>query len=524
MAFLLPHSVRRSAERHPRSLAFKFERSELDYAQLERCSNGLARLLVESGVKRHDRVGLFMPKCMEMPIAVYGVMKAGAAYVPLDPQAPASRVRAMIADCGIRHLLTQPSMRRVLGDVLSAPTTVEHVIGMPADAPLAMSCAAWETVYAAAADEPPDVRILEDDLAYIIYTSGSTGAPKGIMHAHRSGLAFARLSAALYGLRNGDRLSNHPPLHSDMSTFDFFSGPLAGASTIIIPEEYTKLPASLSQLVQDEALTVWYSVVSALIQLSTRGVLESRDLSSLRWVLFCGEPMPAKSLRMLMERLPRARFSNVYGPAEVNQCTYYNVPEPPRNDAESVPIGHVWGNTEDLVIDADDALVAPGEVGELVIRSATMMRGYWNRADLNERAYYCRTALPGYEQRFYRTGDLVRLGADGEYRFLGRKDRQIKTRGHRVELDEVEAALCAHDAVEEAAAFAVPDSEIGNRIEAAVVLAPDANIDAAGLRTYIKAQLPGYALPGKLVIVATLPRTPTGKIDRPRLARSALAE
>ena len=429
----------------------------------------------------------------------------------------------MIRDCEIRHLVSEPSKRRAVEELLVGDTTVECVIGMQGGDGLAATGVPWDEVFALTGEQAPDLRILEDDLAYIIYTSGSTGTPKGIMHAHRSGLAFARLSARTYDVRPGDRLSNHPPLHSDMSTFDFFAGPLGGATTVIIPEEHTKLPASLSKLIQDERLTIWYSVASALVQLSTRGVLDARDLSSLRWVMFCGEPMPAKNLRMLMEALPGARFSNVYGPAEVNQCTYYHVPHPPRDDAESIPIGREWDNTEGLILDERDEPVPEGAVGELVIRSATMMRGYWNRPDLDERAFYRRAALPGYDEVFYRCGDLVRRQPDGELQFIGRVDRQIKTRGHRVELDEVEAALTAHDVVDEAAAFAVPDPEIGKRVEAAILPRAGAALSLAVLQKHLRERLPIYAVPSAIRILDSLPRTPTGKIDRRALQESAVA-
>jgi amino acid adenylation domain-containing protein len=355
-----------------------------------------------------------------------------------------------------------------------------------------------------------------------MYTSGSTGDPKGIMHTHDSGLSYARMAAHTYGVRHTDRLSNHSPLHFDMSTFDYFSGPLAGATTVIIPEAYTKLPASLSRLIEAERLTIWYSVPFALIQLLVRGVLHERDLGALRWVLFGGEPFPPKHLAALMARLPGARFSNVYGPAEVNQCTFYHVPPMPEGSDEPIPIGQVWPNARGLVVDDADQPVADGEAGELLVQTPTMMRGYWGREDLNARAFYRRSPFAGYEEVFYRTGDLVQRQPDGELRFLGRKDRQIKTRGYRVELDEVEAVLLAHPAVEEAAVFPVPDGEGSQRIEAAVILRNGSVVPAAELIRHGKEHLPWYALPLKIEPVAAFPRTTSGKIDRRALqARAA---
>jgi acyl-coenzyme A synthetase/AMP-(fatty) acid ligase len=297
---------------------------------------------------------------------------------------------------------------------------------------------------------------------------------------------------------------------------------LSGATTVIIPEAYTKLPASLSKLIQDERLTIWYSVPFALIQLLLRGALESRDLSSLRWILFGGEPFPPKHLRALMQRLPQARFSNVYGPAEVNQCTYYHLNPISEDSNESIPIGVVWNNAEGLVLDNQDNVVLPGEIGELVVRTPTMMKGYWARPDLNQKAFYRRPVFDQYEDIFYRTGDLVQQQADGNYRFLGRKDRQIKTRGHRVELDEVENLLSTHSQIEEAAVYAVPDDEGSLRLEGAVLLRNNSECTEADLKKHLTGLLPAYAVPAKIQVVTEFPRTTSGKIDRRALQERAM--
>ncbi len=186
---------------------------------------------------------------------------------------------------------------------------------------------------------PDDVQRAGDDPAYIMYTSGSTGDPKGIVHSHSSGLSYALMAARLYDLNPDDRLSNLPPLHFDQSVFDYFSGCAAGACTVIIPEAYAEqLPASLSELIQRERLTIWYSVPHALIQMLLHGVLGKRDLSALRCVLYGGEPFPPKYLTKLMAAWPEARFCNVYGPAEVNQCTFHFLQPREAGEIASPPI------------------------------------------------------------------------------------------------------------------------------------------------------------------------------------------
>ncbi|MEM1126996.1 MAG: AMP-binding protein, partial [Bacteroidota bacterium] len=347
------------------------------------------------------------------------------------------------------------------------------------------------------------------------------GLPKGIVHTHASSLSYATLAADVYGLRADDRLSGFPPLHFDQSIFDYMSGPSVGATTVIISEGHMMMPASLSQLMADERLTVWYSVPYALVQLLLRGALDQRDLSSLRWVLFGGEVFPPKHLRALMLQWPQARFSNVYGPAEVNQCTFHHMDTPPADDAV-LPIGPIWPNAEGLVLGPDEAVLPPGEAGELVVRTPTMMQGYWNRPALNDRAFYHRPRAGGRTDLFYRTGDLVRQDEAGTYWFLGRQDRQIKARGYRIELDEVEAALLAHAAVAEAAVYAVPGPNGGHQVQAALLLHPGPAPTPREILAHAAQNLPAFALPARLDIIDQFPRTSTGKIDRRALRARAV--
>ena len=523
MIYLLPHGIDQSAERFPDKEAFRFYGQSLSYAQLVRRANALAKMLQDQGVKRRDRVGIYLNKSLESAVAIYGIMKAGAAYVPLDPLAPVPRLAFVLRDCQIRHLISEDSKRTNLQALVQNDVVLDSVVGLSVQDDLPFGVITWADVEAMPGESPPEVTLMEQDLAYVMYTSGSTGTPKGLMHTHYSGLSYARMSISTYDVHHQDKLSNHSPLHFDMSTFDYFSGPMAGATTVIIPEEYTKLPASLSKLMETEQLTIWYSVPFALIQLLVRGVLEARDLSSLRWVLFGGEPFPPKHLRALMAQWPQARFSNVYGPAEVNQCTFYHVPPIPEDSDEQIPIGQMCDNAEGLVVDENDQAVSPGLVGELLVRAPTMMRGYWGRPELNQKVFYRRSVLPDYEEVFLRTGDLVRLREDGKnYDFLGRKDRQIKTRGYRVELDEIEAILLAHEGVEEAAVFAVPDSEGSQQIEAAVILKSEVAHTSVELIKHISGLLPWYAVPGKINVMGSFPRTTSGKIDRRCLQEQAI--
>lgn len=520
MGYLLHHSVDEAAQRTPEHVAFRFAGQSLTYARLMDLSNRLAAMLVEAGVKPSDRVGIYMYKSLELPVALYGILKAGAAYVPIDPTAPHARVKFIIEDCNIEHLVSDAAHSRKFGALLPELPALKTAVGLerPGGADAACEFVTWPQIEAFAGDDPK-VKIVEQDLAYIMYTSGSTGVPKGLMHTHASGLAYARLSAREYGVRSDDRLGNHSPLHFDMSTFEYLTGPLCGATSVIISEEVTLFPQSLAALIEAERLTFWYSVPLALIQLLDQGDIAQRDCSSLRWVLFGGEPFAPKHLNRLMALWPSARFSNSYGPAEVNQCTAYHLPVGKVLEDGAVPIGRVWPGAEGLVLDEHDQEVQQGEPGELMIRAPTMMQGYWARPDLNGRAFFRQALFPGFEKVFYRTGDLVRERNDGKLEFLGRKDRMVKIRGYRVELDEVEAAIIAMPEVAEAGAVVVDSGEGELQICAAALAKDGFELDSNSLKRGIAKRLPVYAVPDAVEPLESLPRTGSGKIDRTALKK-----
>lgn len=526
MLYLLHQTIDRAADQLPDHEAARFQSRSITYERLAERSNQLAHTLSGLGVRRGDRVGIFRRKGLESAIAMYGIMAAGAAYVPLDPESPAARIELMVRDCGIRHIVTGTEHLETIDRLAHAGIRLQGLVGVEDDPLAGIECISWRDVEAYST-ESPHIAPMEQDLAYILYTSGSTGVPKGVMHTHRSALSFAEVAAATYGFGPEDRLGNHAPLHFDLSTLDYFSAAVAGATTIIIPEAITKLPASLSKFVADERLTVLYTVPLVLTQLLTRGALDKRDLRAIRWVLFGGEPFPTKHLRSLMAMLPHARFSNIYGPTETNGVTYYIVPPLDSNSDEPIPIGRLYGNADALVIDELDRVVVEGQPGELVVRSPTMMRGYWARPELTEDVRF-RVSVHGYlDDIYHRTGDLVRLQPDGNYQFLGRKDRQVKIRGSRIELDEIENVLAAHPAVEAAAVF-LNGEESDRRIEAAVTPAGHdalngAAPDSAALIAYLRQQLPPYAIPDRLVVHPSFPKTSTGKIDRLQLQVEAAA-
>jgi amino acid adenylation domain-containing protein len=451
----LPDALRETAWRLPDHEAVRWQGDSVTWAELWRRASHLASILRSKGVQRGDRVAIYMSKSVQSVIAIYAIMKAGAAYIPLDPSAPIDRLRSIVADSRVRCLLTN---RKKLEDARRLQC------GEP--------CVPWDEIDGAGGDIDREILAGPDDVSYILYTSGTTGTPKGIVQTHSSSLAFSAWAANEYGLTSTDRVSSHAPFHFDLSTFDLFSAALAGATTVLVPEVLTKFPAGMVRFIKDERISVWYSVPYALIQMLERGNLEGAGLDSLRWVLFAGEPFPPKHLRRLISALP-ARFSNLYGPTETNVCTCHHVDHPP-DEASPIPIGRLCPGMESLVLE-----------DELFISGPTVTRGYLGRPDLDDCSFVRHSG-----RRYYRTGDLVKRDADGNYHYVGRKDRQIKARGHRIELDEIEAALLSHPDVSEAAVYATPDGLGSNRIEAVVNARRKAGITAAALLQHVLGLLP----------------------------------
>jgi acyl-coenzyme A synthetase/AMP-(fatty) acid ligase len=314
-----------------------------------------------------------------------------------------------------------------------------------------------------------------------------------------------------------DRLANHAPFHFDLSVFDLYVGALAGAAVYPVPPRLSSFPAAIVQMYVRERLSVWYEVPSSLILFLRSGELARQDLSALRLLLFAGEVFPVKYLRELMTLIPGVRLANLYGPTETNVCTWFDVTEPPPGDAP-LPIGVACDNTQALVLDESLRPVPDGEVGELWVRGPTVMQGYWGKPDRTAASRALLEVGPGVRDEAYRTGDLVRRRPDGNLEFLGRCDHQIKVRGYRVELGEIESVLHLHADVAEAVALAVPDPDLTHRLKAVIVLREGVSLSEAEVKRHCASSLPRYMVPEAVEFRSSLPRTSSGKVNRRELA------
>lgn len=525
MEGLLPQLVSEAAALHPGAAAVVMDGTTLDYGTLEKHSNRFARSLVAHGVRRGDRVALWLPKSPDAIVALYGIMKAGAAYVPVDPAAPAPRLAYIARDCEVAGLVTTRDRAAALdeafagrapmralwfADAVDGGEELPRVAGLPG--------VPWGVLASESGDAFGSPG-LEDDLAYILYTSGSTGEPKGVMLSHRNCRVFTDWAAETFELTPRDRVANQAPFHFDLSTFDLFATARAGAAVYPVSARIAAFPAAVAKRWVEDKLSVWYCTPSSLVLMLTRGGLEKLDLSALRVLLFAGEVFPNKYLRQLMALAPHVRFANLYGPTETNVCTWLDVTSPPQGDTP-LSIGRACPYDETLVLDDHLKPVPAGGIGELWVRGASVMQGYWGKPERTALALQSIEITPSLWDRAYRTGDLVRERPDGDLEFLGRRDHQVKTRGYRVELGEIESRLAAYPAVDEVVVVAVPDEEITNRLLAVVVLRAGATADADELKQHCATTLPRYMVPDTVAFRTALPRTSSGKVDRRALAES----
>jgi amino acid adenylation domain-containing protein len=529
MAYLLQRLLTEAAARQPQRPAVASDGCLLTYRELDRLSNKVARALLRLGVAPGDRVGILAPKSAAAALGVYGALKAGACYVPLDPKAPAGRLGHIVRDSGAAVIVADEArasqaatlagaVPRAPAVVVSAPGRPEHeeAAGVPAQGAAPVP---WTAVAGESGEPLAEERVIETDLAYILYTSGSTGTPKGVMISHRNSLTFVDWAAAAAGLGEQDRVCSPAPLHFDLSVFDIFATCRAAACLTVLPEAAATFPVSIARWLEAERISVWYSVPSVLTLLACYGRLQQFDLPDLRVVIFAGEVFPPKHLARLIAALPHPRYLNWYGPTETNVCTAFEVPAG-WADARPVPIGKACANTEVFAVTSEGRRMSrPGEVGELYVRGPSLMRGYWGQPAKTSEALVRNPFRVEYDQLVYRTGDLVTLEPAGNYAYLGRRDGMVKVRGYRVELGEVEATLYQHPAIREAAVLPVPDDLLGSRLRAVVTADDASNLTRENVLDHCRRWLPGYMVPDIIEFRPALPRTSTGKVDRVGLAQ-----
>ena len=518
----LPLLLDESARRIPNKIAVEEPGvGEITYRDLAALSDRTRDRLVRLGVRPGDRVGIYMRKSIDAIASIFGAMKAGAAYVPVDPDSPAPRAAYILNDCAVQVALIE--------NRLVAPfcTETEKIGSLPkllrlegTGAGSALRATLDDEDSRAPAPAVPTTVVPLDELAYILYTSGSTGKPKGVMVSQRNAMSFVDWCSEAFQPVESDRFSSHAPFHFDLSIHDIYVSLKHGATLILVSSEVGKEPGLLAPLIAERRITIWYSTPSILSFLAQYGKLERYDYTSLRIVHFAGEVFPIKHLRSLKALVPHPQYFNLYGPTETNVCTFFQVPsEIPAERSEPFPIGkpcsHYIGKIK--VVDESGEEVKDGDEGELVAAGPGVMQGYWNLPERTASAFL--TDRLG--ERWYRTGDIVVQEEDGNYRYVSRRDRMVKRRGYRIELGEIEAGLYRHPAVREAAVISAKDETSGVRIIAFLSCKEGLHPGIVELKRFCSENLPNYMVPDVFFILDELPKTSTNKTDYQTLKQYA---
>src|SRR5579884_1948147 len=474
----------RQAKRTPKATAAVCGPDSLTYAELDARSSKVANRLVALGVEPGALVGVSVERSLEMLVALLGVLKAGAAYVPVDPTYPAERQEYMLEDAGVQVVLTQA---RLLDRLASVPTAVALDRDWPSIEPLG----------AVAPAIPHD----PERLAYVIYTSGSTGKPKGVEIPHRALVNFLTTMAERPGLSSEDVLVAVTTLSFDIAGLELYLPLLTGARVVIARQEEVGDPRALARLLAESGATVMQATPTTWRMLVDSGWSPTRPLRA-----FCGgEGLPPALAASLLEL--GLELWNLYGPTETTiWSTCDRVTDP-----GEVLIGKPIGNTSLFVLDDRLELRPVGVPGELYIGGSGLARGYRNRPELTAERFVDNPHLPG--ERMYRTGDLARYRPDGRVEHLGRLDHQVKVRGFRIELGEIESTLTAHPDVANAVAVACTGPAGDPRLVAYVVPQGEP-VRATKLRRHLQEKLPPYMVPSAIVSIDAFPLTPNGKIDR----------
>jgi amino acid adenylation domain-containing protein len=501
------HLFEEQVERTPEAVAVLFEQQQLTYRELNVRANQLAHYLRSQGVAADQLVGISVERSLEMIVAILGVLKAGAAYIPLDPAYPSDRLAYMIADANISVLLTQNKLRSQF------PDHQAEIICLDSD---------WGEIGIYSQENLTKINTGEN-LAYVIYTSGSTGKPKGVMISHQALSSFTQTAISEYQITSCDRLLQFASINFDVAVEEIYPALCKGATLILRTNEMLSDLRTFFQACEDLQLTVLNLPTAYWHELAAE--LSTKDIplpASLRIVLIGGEKVLPELVRSWQEyvaksgKCDRLQLINAYGPTETTvSATLYRVPNT-IDINEEVPIGRPLSHLQTYILDPHLQLVPIGVSGELHIGGDSLAIGYLNHLELTNEKFIPNPFSPNSASRLYKTGDLARYRADGNIAYLGRIDNQVKIRGFRIELGEIETILSQHPNVRATVITAKAENSNDKRLVAYVV-AEQVQPQIIDLRAFLQERLPNYMIPSAFVFLETIPITPNGKIDHKAL-------
>ncbi|MGA8763862.1 MAG: amino acid adenylation domain-containing protein [Candidatus Sulfotelmatobacter sp.] len=493
--------IAQQVQKTPHATAVRCGKNETNYSQLDRQAAKLAQFLQARGVGPNVPVALCLDRSLEMIVAILGVLKAGGAYVPLDPANPIDRLELILADCHAEIVLVQEDSR--------VPALFPDV-----------QMVAIETVLRESAGNQKPAQVQLENLAYILYTSGSTGVPKGVQITHRN-LAYSNHARLSYYKEPPKKFLLLSSYAFDSSVAGIFYTLSTGGTLVLPPPEFRWEMDQLSGLIAENKITHTLTFPSLYGELLDSA--QAARLASLHNVIVAGESCPRQLVNRHYEILPQVSLFNEYGPTEATVWSSVFECEPGGEDS-SVPIGRPIANARLYVLDRHLQLVPAGVPGELYIGGEGVSRGYMNQSSLTHRSFVPDPFSSKPESKLYRTGDLARHLPDGNLEFLGRLDQQVKIRGLRVELEEVEAVLGQHPGVREAAVIVKQEESGDSSLIAFTTGHPGTSVPAADLRAFLRTRLPAYMVPSSFQFLEAMPRIANGKVDRQKLATTEIPD
>jgi len=506
----------RAARRHPDKVALVCGRERWTYGMVDQSSSQLAAALVQGGVRRQDRVAVFMDNSAETVISLYGTLKAGAVSVILSGSMKGPKLRHILRDSGARVLIAHVSKARTVREALAEAgvdcLTVWVGPKTQGQAEAPGDSTDWQDLLDQGERLQTEVelpRIIDVDLAALIYTSGSTGQPKGVMSTHHNMVSAARSIIQYIGNTPEDVILDVLPLSFDYGLYQVLMTFMFGG-TVVLERSFLYLHQVLGRISEEKVtgLPVVPTVMAMLLGMDDIG---KYDLSTVRYVTNTGAALPSEHIRRFNELFPHVTVFSMFGLTECKRVCYLPPNELGRRTGS---VGKAIPNCEVFVVDPDGNEVEPDQVGELVVRGSNVMQGYWNDAVLTGRAY--REGRYPADKRLF-SGDYFKRDADGFLYFQGRRDDMIKSRGERISAKEVEDVLHRLEGVKEAAVVGVPDDVLGQAIKAFVVCSSGVAVTAETVLRHCTACLENFAVPKHVEFVADLPKTANGKIDKNRL-------
>ena len=505
----IPRAFEDQVDRTPNATALIFNEKRWTYGALNRSANRLAHLLAKKGIGSGSLAGVFLERSPEMVVALLGILKTGAAYVPLDPAYPLERTRLLLKDAALSAIVAHSAVKHILPDEAPNVVLVDEEELLRPESTTNLKNA-----------------ISSEDCAYVIYTSGSTGVPKGVEGTHRASMNRFSWMWRTYPFQQGEVCCQKTNLTFVDSIWEIFGPLLGGVPNVILPQDCVRDPQLFLDVLAREQVSRIVLVPSQLRAILEHAPALHTRVPNLKFWSCSGEVLPGDLAKRFRNAFPGAKLLNIYGSSEVAaDASCHEISE--RDLASSVAIGKPISNTQIYLVDSCSHPVPIGIPGEIYVGGDGLARGYLNRPELTAQRFVANWLAPGLSPRLYRTGDLGRWRSNGDIEYLGRVDTQIKLRGMRIELGEIESILAGHPAVQQAVVVVKGEAEQQKLSAYVIVKSADTIVTAQELRRYARGRLPEHMVPAEYVHIERLPLLPSGKVNRSALLQdggNALSE